>query len=85
MRAPGRLEAVDPEDLRRRSDELDRAEVLSSYTIVSTAADYVEAYRPLVTDVDADVVTIQTTSLDQEATIAMLGREVLPALRSLEC
>jgi len=85
LRAPGRLEAVDPEDLRRRSDELDRAEVLSSYTIVSTAADYVEAYRPLVTDVDADVVTIQTTSLDQEATIAMLGREVLPALRSLEC
>jgi len=83
LRAPGRLQAVDPEDLRRRADELDRADILSSYTIVSTATDYVDAYRPLVTGVDADLVTIQTTSLDQEGTIAMLGRDVLPALRAL--
>lgn len=84
LRAPGRLEAVDPADLRERADELDRDEILSAYTIVSDAADYVAAYRPLVTEIGADVVTIQTTSLDQEATIAMLGAEVLPALRSLE-
>ncbi len=83
LRAPGRLEAVDPEDLRRRADELDRNEVLAAYTIVSTPDDYVNAYRPLVTDIGADIVTIQTTSLDQEATIAMLGSDVLPALRSL--
>ncbi|MEN8234773.1 MAG: TIGR03557 family F420-dependent LLM class oxidoreductase [Actinomycetota bacterium] len=82
LRAPGRLEAVDPADLRERADELDREEVLSSYAIVSNPGDYVTAYRPLVDDIGADVVTIQTTSLDQEATIAMLGSEVLPALRN---
>ena len=83
LRAPGRLEAVDPADLRQRADDLDRAEVLSSYSIVSGPQDYIEAYRPLITDVGADFVTVQTTALDQESTIAMLGREVLPALRSL--
>jgi hypothetical protein len=36
-----------------------------------------------VTEIDADIVTINTTSLDQEATIAMLGAEVLPRLREL--
>ena len=83
LRAPGRLEAVDPADLRQRADDLDREEVLSSYTVVSTPADYFDAYRPLVTDLGADVVTIQTTSLDQERTIAMLGADVLPQLRSI--
>jgi coenzyme F420-dependent glucose-6-phosphate dehydrogenase len=83
LRAPGHLEAVDPADLRQRADELDRDEILSAYSIVSRAADYLDAYRPLVTEIGADVVTIQTTSLDQEATIAMLGAEVLPELRSL--
>ncbi len=83
LRAPGRLEAVDPEDLRRRADELDRTEILSAYSIVSEAEDYVDTYRPLVTEIGADVVTIQTTSLDQKATIEMLGADVLPELRSL--
>lgn len=83
LRAPGRLEAVDPLDLRLRADELDRNDVLSAYTVVSEADEYINAYRPLVTEIGADVVTIQTTSLDQEATIAMLGESVLPALRSL--
>jgi coenzyme F420-dependent glucose-6-phosphate dehydrogenase len=84
LRAPGRLEAVDPADLRQRADELDRDEILSAYSIVSEAHEYVDAYEPLVTEIGADVVTIQTTSLDQEATIAMLGAEVLPELRSLD-
>ena len=83
LRAPGRLEAVDPADLRRRADAMDPSEILSRYSLVSTAADYVEVYRPLVEDLDADVVTIQTTTLDQEGTIAMLGTEVLPELRAL--
>jgi coenzyme F420-dependent glucose-6-phosphate dehydrogenase len=84
LRAPGRLEAVDPADLRQRADELDRDEILSAYSIVSEAHEYVDAYEPLVSEIGADVVTIQTTSLDQEATIAMLGAEVLPELRSLD-
>jgi hypothetical protein len=60
---------------------LPRAEILDRYSIVNSPADYVETYSPLVTDVGAEVVTIQTTSLDQPATIAMLGAEVLPELR----
>ncbi len=83
LRAPGRLEAVDPAVLRERADNMDRSEILSRYSLVSTPEDYVEVYSPLLTDLDADVVTIQTTSLDQVATIEMLGAEVLPALRNI--
>lgn len=81
LRAPGRLEAVDPAVLRQRADEMDRSEILERYTMVSSPDDYIEAYRPLV-EFGAEVVTIQTTSLDQEATIAMLGSDVLPRLRT---
>lgn len=83
LRAPGRLEAVDPAVLRERADSMDRGEILSMYSLVSDAADYVEVYSPLITELNADVVTIQTTSLDQRGTIKMLGDEVLPALRAL--
>ena len=84
LRAPGRLEAVDPADLRSRADELPRDEVLGQYTIVSSPEEIVAAYRPLVEDLRADVVTFQMTSLDQEALIDMLGSEVLPELRALQ-
>ena len=83
LRAPGRLEAVDPADLRTRADEMPRSEILSRYSRVSSPGDYVETYSPLVTEVGADIVAIQTTSLDQLATIIMLGAEVLPELRWL--
>ncbi len=82
LRAPGRLEAVDPLDLRERADEMPRQEILASYTIVSSADEYVDTYLPLVTEVGAEIVTIQTTSLNQPATIEMLGRDVLPRLRA---
>lgn len=82
LRAPGRLEAVDPLELRTRADEMPRNEILDRYSRVSSADDYVDTYLPLVTDVGAEIVTIQTTSLDQEATIAMLGSDVLPRLRA---
>ena len=80
LRAPGRLEAVDPAVLRARADGMNRSEILDKYTLVSSPADYVKAYAPLI-ELGADVVTIQTTSLDQKDTIAMLGSEVLPRLR----
>ena len=83
LRAPGRLEAVDPQVLRERADDLPREEVLGKYSRVAGPDEIVETYRELITDVHADVVAIQITSLDQEATIAMLGEHVLPALRSL--
>lgn len=83
LRAPGRLEAVDPMDLRKRADEMPRDEILALYSIVDTPDDYVRVYSPLITEVNADTVTIQTTAIDQEATIAMLGAEVLPRLREI--
>src|SRR5437763_4019535 len=82
LRAPGRLEAADPADLRSRADEMDRAEVLGSYTIVGDQAGLVEAYRPLVHDVGADIVSIQVASADPMAAIRMIGDQVLPKLRS---
>lgn len=83
LRAPGRLEAVDPAVLRERADAMDRSEILSRYSLVDTPEDYVEVYSPLVTELKAKVVTIQTTALDQVGTIAMLGSEVLPKLRAM--
>lgn len=81
LRAPGRLETLDPQELRRRADGLDRADVLARYAVAGTAAEIVDTYLPLVRDVAADVVTLQMTSLDQEALIRLLGSEVLPRLR----
>ncbi|MCH7584823.1 MAG: TIGR03557 family F420-dependent LLM class oxidoreductase [Acidobacteria bacterium] len=81
LRAPGRLEAVDPQTLRERADNLPRDEVMGRYPIVSNADALVDVYRPLVDEVHADIVTFQIASLDQEATIRMLGAEVLPRLR----
>ena len=83
LRAPGRLEAVDPQTLRERADELPREEVLSRYNRVDSAEQIVEVYRPLVETLKADIVTFQMGSLDQPALINLLGSEVLPRLRSL--
>jgi coenzyme F420-dependent glucose-6-phosphate dehydrogenase len=82
LRAPGRLETADPAELRYRADEMDRAEVLSNYTVVPDAAGLVGAYKPLVTDVGADIVSIQVMSADPMAAIEMIGKEVLPQLRA---
>jgi hypothetical protein len=76
------LEAVDPQTLRERADELPREEVLGRYSKVTSADDIIEVYRPLVDDLDADIVTFQMASLDQPALIELLGSEVLPRLRA---
>ena len=83
LRAPGRLEAVDPMVLRERADAMPREEVIGQYSVVADAGQIIDTYRELITDVHADIVTFQITSLDQEATIRMLGEEVVPALRAL--
>ena len=64
-----------------RPTSYSRDEVLDQYTIVSNPEEIVAAYRPLVEDLGADVVTFQMTSLDQEALIEMLGSDVLPELK----
>lgn len=81
LRAPGRLEAVDPQTLRERADELPREEVLGRYSLVSSAEEVAATYRPLVNDLGADIVTFQMASLDQPALIELLGNDVLPLLR----
>ena len=48
LRAPGRLEAVDPADLREMADTMPRDEILGRYPRVRSADEIVEAYRPLV-------------------------------------
>jgi coenzyme F420-dependent glucose-6-phosphate dehydrogenase len=83
LRAPGRLEAADPAELRARADTMDPSEVLGSYTIVRDAAGLIGAYQPLVTDIGADMVSIQVASADPLSAIRLIGREVLPKLRSL--
>ena len=81
LRAPGRLEAVDPQELREKADELPREEVLGRYSLVQSVDDVVDTYRPLADELGADVVTFQMAALDQPALIQFLGREVLPRLR----
>lgn len=81
LRAPGRLEAVDPQTLRERADDLPRDEILGRYSQVHDVESVVATYKPLIDDLGADVVTMQMASLDQPALIKMLGSEVLPRLR----
>jgi coenzyme F420-dependent glucose-6-phosphate dehydrogenase len=83
LRAPGRLEATDPAELRARADEMEPDDVLNSYTVVPDAEGLLNAYHPLVTDVGADIVSIQVMSPDPFATIELIGKEVLPKLREL--
>lgn len=83
LRAPGRLEAVDPMDLRIRADEMPRDEIMGKYARASDVDELVETYRPLVDDVAADYVSIQVASADPMHTIDLVGREVLPRLRAL--
>jgi coenzyme F420-dependent glucose-6-phosphate dehydrogenase len=83
LRAPGRLDAVDPMVLRQRADEMDRDEILAKYTTVSSPGEIIDAYTPLVTEIGADVVAVQLASTDPDHTLRMLGNEVLPELCKL--
>lgn len=83
LRAPGRLDAVDPQTLRERADALPRDEVIGQYSVASNSAEIIDIYKPLIEDLGADVVTFQMASLDQENLISRLGSEVLPELRRL--
>lgn len=83
LRAPGRLEAVDPAVLRQRADSMDKGEILGRYSIAHSADDLIELYRPLVTEIGADLVSIQVASVEPENTIELIGKRVLPELRQL--
>lgn len=81
LRAPGRLEAVDPMVLRERADEMDRDEILGKYTIVTDVAGLIDAYRPLVTEIGADYVSIQVATTQVDRVMDIMRTEVLPELR----
>ncbi len=83
LRAPGRLEVVDPMDLRERADAMDRDEILSKYTIVKSVDELVDMYRPLV-EMGADYVAIQIASTNPDRTLAIVGSELLPELHRLK-
>ena len=82
LRAPGRLEAVDPMVLRERADEMDRGEILAKYSIVGSVEDLYETYRPLV-EMGCDYIAVQVASTDPDRTLALVGAELLPELRKL--
>ena len=84
LRAPGRLEAVDPMDLRLRADEMPREEIMSKYAYADDADELFEVYRPLVESVGADYVSVQVACVDPIESIRLIGGEVLPRLRELE-
>ena len=62
---------------------MDRNDILSRYTVVSSVDQLVDAYTPLVTDIGAEYISVQIASLDPMATIERVGTDVLPALRDL--
>lgn len=83
LRAPDRNTATDPRHLQQEADKLPKSEILSSYTVISSAQEYINAYAPLITELHSDIVTIQTTGIFQEEVIQFLGKDVVPALKSL--
>ena len=81
LRAPSRLQQLDPEALRIEADSFPREEIMAKFSKASTIDDLVDIYSPLVNEFDSDIVTIQISSIDQEETIKLLGKELLPKLR----
>jgi coenzyme F420-dependent glucose-6-phosphate dehydrogenase len=83
LRAPNRLSATDPSELREAADGMGRKEIIGRYTQVTTADDYVAVYGDIVRQLSPDILGIQTTSLDQVETLKMIGKSVLPKLRNI--
>ena len=82
LRAPGRIEAVDPMVLRERADDMVRTEILEKYSIVSSIDELYDMYKPLV-EMGADYIAVQIASTDPDRTLARVGSELLPELRKL--
>jgi len=82
LRAPSRLQQLDPEALRVEADSFPKEEIMGKFSKASTINDLVDIYSPLVNEFDSDIVTIQISSINQEETIKLLGKELLPKLRN---
>ena len=62
---------------------MEKNEILSKYSIASTVEDIYKIYKPLVSEFNSEIITIQITSTNQEETIKILGEEVLPSLKKI--
>ena len=82
LRAPSRLQQLDPEALRVEADSFPKEEIMGKFSKASTIDDLVDIYSPLVNEFDSNIVTIQISSINQEETIKLLGKELLPKLRN---
>jgi coenzyme F420-dependent glucose-6-phosphate dehydrogenase len=67
LRVDGRARAVDPQDLREEADRIGRQEVLGQFARAWDAAELIQAYGPLVEDLEADYIALQVASLDPMA------------------
>ena len=83
LRVEGRLAEVDPAVLRSRADSMQRGDIIKMFQVAANPDELVDRYAPLITDLDARAVVIQTTSTNQPETIRMIGEEVLPRLRAI--
>ena len=81
LRAPNRLQELDPMVLRETADSLDREELMSKFSRAGTVDELMDIYKPLVDDFESEIVTIQISSINQEKTIELLGKELLPKLK----
>ncbi len=81
LRAPNRLNEIDPEALRIEADSFPREEIMSKFSRASSIAELETIYKPLVEEFNSEIITIQISSINQEETIKLLGKELLPKLR----
>ncbi|MHB8443316.1 MAG: TIGR03557 family F420-dependent LLM class oxidoreductase [Patescibacteria group bacterium] len=83
LRVPSRDIESDPEMLEKEADNLSIDEILNNYSIVSSSEQYIDLYKPLIKELHANYVAIQTTSLNQIDLIKMLGDKVVPELKKV--
>ncbi len=81
LRAPNRLQELDPMVLRETADSLGREEIMSKFSRAGNIEELIDIYKPLVEDFESEIVTIQISSIDQPKTIELLGKELLPKLK----
>ena len=72
LRAPSRLQQLDPEALRLEADSFPKEEIMGKFSKASTVDELYEIYKPLVHEFDSEIVTIQISSINQEETIRLL-------------
>lgn len=84
LRAPNRLSATDPLVLQNEADAIPRAEIMNSYAQIRDFSEFIGTYAPLITELGADIVGIQATSLNQPQLITDFGKHILPQLRQLK-